>query len=301
MLLHGIAFAQAFDPGKAAFSVRYKEEHSPFRVNGVFLMPGESLKLEVPGQHRGSFGLEHCHGTAARVSDKAWTWRAPDSAGLYPLQLHRQGTPDTVLFNAFVMVPASEMNGGKLQGYRIGKYPEPRLKGLAFYRPPEGFVRMDSAAAEALVSPHFRLGQFKCKQAGGPPAFVLLKERLVLKLELVLEKANAAGYASSTFHVMSGYRTPYYNRSLGNVRQSAHLYGGAADIFIDADGDGMMDDLNRDGKSDGGDSGLLFELVDAMSVNEFYIPYLGGIGKYSRNASHGPFVHVDVRGFRAVW
>jgi hypothetical protein len=200
------------------------------------------------------------------------------------------------------MVPASAMKDGAIQGYRIGAYPKARLRGLDFYTPPRGFIRLDSASAAARISPHFRLGQFACKQSSRLPAYLLIKERLVLKLELVLEKANQDGYACETFHVMSGYRTPFYNKLIGNVKQSAHQFGGAADIFIDNDPmDGEMDDLNHDGRSDGDDSELLFKLVDAMSLNEFYLPYLGGIGKYSKNESHGAFVHVDVRGFRAIW
>jgi hypothetical protein len=86
------------------------------------------------------------------------------------------------------------------------------------------------------------------------------------------------------------------------VKHSAHQWGGAADVFIDENpADGMMDDLNGDGRSDGKDSRILFRIVDRMSLSRYYLPYLGGIGHYSRNRSHGPFVHVDVRGFRAVW
>lgn len=302
LIAAGLAGAQGFDAGKAGFSVRYKDEHSHFRVNGVFLMPGEVLELEVPGRHPGTFTLASGEGTGSKEGAHAWKWRAPDSAGLYPFKLYRDSTADTVRFNAFVMVPASEMQGEYLQGYRIGKYPKSHVKGLDFYRTPKGFIRVDEGSAQALVSPHFRLEQFLCKQSSALPAFLLLKERLVLKLELVLEKANQSGWSCGTFHIMSGFRTPYYNKRLGNVKQSAHQFGGAADIFIDANPeDGMMDDLNGDGRSDSEDSGLLFDLVDGMSVNEFFLPYLGGIGKYSRNSSHGPFVHVDVRGFRATW
>ena len=47
---------------------------------------------------------------------------------------------------------------------------------------------------------------------------------------------------------MSGYRTPFYNRSIGNqTRFSRHVYGDAADIYADDDGDGKMDDLDGDG------------------------------------------------------
>ncbi|MDB5105509.1 MAG: Peptidase [Fibrobacteres bacterium] len=233
---------------------------------------------------------------------RSWKWRAPDSAGLYPLMVRRDGTADSILLNAIVMVPSDRIKEGYLEGYHIGSYPKSPLKGLEFYRTPKGFIRVDERTARVRISPHFRLGQFICKQSPSLPAFLLLKERLILKLELVLEKANQAGYACETFHVMSGYRTPFYNRLIGNVKFSAHQFGGAADIFIDAaPQDGEMDDLNGDGRSDGSDSELLFNLVDGMSVNEFFLPYIGGIGKYSKNESHGAFVHVDVRGFRAVW
>lgn len=292
--------AAAFDPGRATFGAGYKGETSRYRVNAVFLLPGESFEIKVDRHDTGSFSLADPAGRAVPSGDRSWTWKAPDSAGLYPLALARGA--EGMLFNVFVMVPASAMSGEFLQGYRIGKYPRRKLKGLAFYEPPRGFIRLDSATAAAQVSPHFRLGQFMCKQSARLPAFLALKERLILKLELVLEKANEAGYACETFHVMSGYRTPFYNKLIGNVKQSAHQFGGAADIFIDADPvDGEMDDLNRDGRHDGADSELLFKLVDAMSLNEFYLPYLGGVGKYSKNESHGAFVHVDVRGFRAIW
>lgn len=293
------ARAAAFDPERVGFTAEYHGESSSYRVNAAFLMPGEKLELRVKGD-TGAFTLVDPSRRALPAAAGRWNWPAPDSAGLYPLVV-RQGS-DSMLLNVFVMVPATAMRGEAIQGYRIGAYPKSRLRGLDFYAPPKGFIRLDSASAAARISPHFRLGQFACKQSSRLPAFLALRERLILKLELVLEKANEAGYACETFHIMSGYRTPFYNKLIGNVKQSAHQFGGAADIFIDNDPvDGEMDDLNRDGRSDGEDSELLFKLVDAMSLNEFYLPYLGGVGKYSKNESHGAFVHVDVRGFRAIW
>jgi hypothetical protein len=302
--VHGAAGSAktGWESGKAGFEVKYKGESSPYSVNGVFLMPGEVLDMKIPGDESGSFSLGFARGTGGPTGPRSWNWKAPDTAGLYTLALRRDSTSDSILFNAFVMVPAAEMKGEYLRSYRIGKYPRAPLKGLEFYRTPKGFILVDSASVNARVSPHFRLGQFLCKQSTELPGFVLLKERLVLKLEMVLEKANEEGYPCNTFHVMSGYRTPFYNKAIGNVKLSAHQFGGAADIFIDhAPVDGEMDDLNGDGRSDGSDSGLLFDLVDRMSVNEYFLPYIGGIGKYSKNRSHGAFVHVDVRGFRATW
>jgi hypothetical protein len=294
--------ALAFDPGRVGFSIAYKEENSRYRINAVFLMPGETLDLRLPARDSGSFLLLDSAARGRMLAPGHWAWRAPDSAGAYPFRIAHPASGDTMSFHAFVMVPAAAMKGESLGGYRIGKYPKTPLRGLAFYGPPKGFIRLDSSTLAMPISPHFRLGQFACKQSAALPGYLALKERLVLKLELVLEKANQAGYACESFHIMSGYRTPFYNRLIGNVKLSAHQYGGAADIFIDANPeDGEMDDLNRDGRSDGEDSQLLFTLVDEMSLNEFYLPYIGGVGKYSKNESHGAFVHVDVRGFRAIW
>ena len=48
---------QGFDAGKAGFQVRYKEETSPYKVNAVFLMPGERLDLEVKAAGKGGFRI----------------------------------------------------------------------------------------------------------------------------------------------------------------------------------------------------------------------------------------------------
>ena len=98
-----------------------------------------------------------------------------------------------------------------LNGYRIGRYPEKPLRGLADYVPPAGFVEVTRENENVLVSPHFRLKQFLCKQPAGSRKYVVLNERLLLALEYILERVNEAGYRATTFHIMSGYRTPAYN------------------------------------------------------------------------------------------
>jgi len=123
-----------------------------------------------------------------------------------------------------------------------------------------------------------------------------------LKLELILENINRGGYQCDTLHIMSGYRTPAYNKAIRNVEYSRHLWGGAADIFIDKNpGDGIMDDLNGDDRIDFHDAAVLYGIIDKMYGKPWYEVFVGGLGKYKKTASHGPFVHVDVRGFRARW
>mgnify|MGYP001829181519 CR=1 FL=1 len=204
--------------------------------------------------------------------------------------------------SVFSLVTADAVDErGHLGEFRVGGYPKKRLRNLAIYDPPPGFIRVDERTREKKVSPNFRLGQFLCKQVGGYPKYLALDPALLVKLEKILAALNAAGRRTDSLHVMSGYRTPWYNAAIGNVKYSRHLWGGAADIFVDADPrDGVMDDLNRDGVVNREDAVWLAGFIDEMaSSGQFETP--GGIGSYGSTSAHGPFVHVDVRGYRARW
>ena len=65
------------------------------------------------------------------------------------------------------------------------------------------------------------------------------------------------------------------------------------------DGDGWMDDINRDGRRDVGDARYFAEAAER--VEREHPSLIGGIGIYRPGPGHGPFVHVDTRGFRARW
>jgi hypothetical protein len=131
---------------------------------------------------------------------------------------------------------------------------------------------------------------------------MVLREKLLLKLELILANVNELGYQCHTFNILSGYRTPYYNKTIGNVTYSRHMWGGAADIFIDENPrDDIMDDLNRDGKIDWRDAKILYDIIDDMSWEAFFEPFVGGLARYKKTLTHGPFIHVDVRGRRTRW
>jgi len=89
---------------------------------------------------------------------------------------------------------------------------------------------------------------------------------------------------------------------LGNVKYSQHQYGLAADIYIDEmPPDGIMDDLNLDGQIDYNDATMIYDIIDEMSYERWYRTFLGGLGKYEKNHNHGPFIHIDIRGYRARW
>jgi hypothetical protein len=290
-------------PAAAAFAVRYRNVISPDRVRALTVLPGEPVTLEVVDQTAPPASGYVARPTAGQVTGGGgrWVWTAPLAPGLYPIQVVSPDGGDSVTLRAFVVVPFDRLQGEVLNGYRIGRYPEKPLRGRSSYRLPAGFVEVTPENEDVLVSPHFRLKQFLCKQPAGSRRYVVLNERLVVALEYVLERVNAAGYRATTLHVMSGYRTPAYNRSLGNVRFSQHQLGSAADIFIDENGDGRMDDLNGDGRSDIRDAEVLYRLIDAAAARPEAQRLIGGIGKYRATAAHGPFVHVDVRDGKARW
>lgn len=240
-------------------------------VSSLTALPGERVSLEA--------------------LDRRWTWTAPLEPGHYPIHVVSGDQRDSLTIQAFVLVPYARLRGEYLNGYRIGRYP---TASRAIYRPPTGFIEVTRENENTLVSPHFRLKQFVCKQSGGYPKYIVLNEALVQRLEELLALANSSGYRASTFHVMSGFRTPAYNRAIGNVAYSRHTWGSAADIFIDEDVDGRMDDLNRDGRSDARDAEVLYRLFDDVQSG-------GGMGKYDATGAHGPFVHVDLRDRTARW
>jgi hypothetical protein len=277
---------------------------SPHPVRALTVLPGETVTFEVVAADRGprpGYVARPAAGSLVPLDAGRWEWTAPLAPGLYPIQVAAPDGGDSVTLQAFVVVPYDRLEGDLLNGYRIGQYPRPPVGGGAGHGPPAGFVEVTRENENVLVSPHFRLKQFLCKQAGGYPKYVVLDERLLLALEYVLQVVNAAGHQATTFHVMSGYRTPAYNRSLGNVRYSQHQWGAAADIFIDEDGNGVMDDLNGDGRSDLRDAEVLYRLIDVAASRPEAQGLIGGLGKYPKTAAHGPFVHVDVRDGKARW
>jgi hypothetical protein len=200
------------------------------------------------------------------------------------------------------VLPYSELQNGTLGGYRIGDYKAQPLKGLASYERPRGFIRLQSANASLQVADHYVLSDFQCK-LDGDTKYLVLRTEALLKLEILQHELEASeGLKFSRFSVMSGYRTPYYNAKIGNETSSSrHLYGDAMDIFVDTNHDGAMDDVNGDGRIDAGDARTILRVATRIDQSPEWGWLKGGAGVYEANAAHGPYVHVDARGYVARW
>lgn len=270
------------------FEVRYPEF-------AIFVMPRSVIQVSVAERATLLF-------LGRRLPAADVTLRAPERPGLEVMEIANEVTGEIARINVFTMVPGSAVRDGRLNGYRIGRYPAEPLRGLDIYRPPQGFVEVTPENRDVRVSPNFTLGEFVAKQASDWPKYVVLRAALLIKLETILEELNASGRPTGDLVVMSGYRTPHYNRTIGNVQYSRHVWGGAADFYIDeSPADGRMDDLNGDGAVDIEDARWLASFVNALSHEGLFGEDVGGIGVYGSMSAHGPFVHVDVRGTRARW
>lgn len=202
------------------------------------------------------------------------------------------------------MLPFSAKVRGRVGPYVLGTWPHER----AWRRGdvdavPAGFLQVTEANRALQVSTHFRLGDFVTKnQFGVWPKAMVLRESLVDKLELVIAELQAMGVPVTHMHVMSGFRTPAYNaQGLGSGRaeDSRHQYGDAADVFVDNDRDGRMDDLNGDGRVNIADADVMVRAAERVEARNPSL--VGGVGRYPATSSHGPFVHIDTRGRRARW
>lgn len=290
------AIAQANIETPKVFVRDLEIQHPEF---ALYVMPNEKLPIKVQGV-TGDVQLESSSG-ALNGSTGDWVWQAPGEVGQYQLDL-KIADITTNKLTAIVLRPFSAIDDEELDGYEIGEYPDDPLDDLEVYLPPKGFIQLLKETLDIRVSPRFKLGQFRCKQAGGYPAYLVLREQLLLKLELILDKLAGRGIHAETLHVMSGYRTPEYNDDIGNGEYSRHIYGDAADIFVDQNPrDGRMDDLNGDGRTNREDARWLSQLVDEIDNDPAHKTLKGGMGIYTSNDYHGPFVHVDVRGFITRW
>jgi uncharacterized protein YcbK (DUF882 family) len=231
---------------------------------------------------------------------------APRRAGVWSLAL-KVGSAIKPLadFSVITLRPAAEKKGGRLGLYYIGNWPAAgKGRPGVNYDAPSGFIEVTPQTQNTRLSDHFRLRDFfPHDQQNVWPKYIVVDTKLIDKLELVLSDLESRGIKPDGVKVMSGFRTPQYNSGVGDTggraSLSRHMYGDAADIFIDNDGNGAMDDLNKDGRVNIADAMVIRDA--ATRVERAHPSLIGGVGVYSATSAHGPFTHIDTRGYSARW
>jgi uncharacterized protein YcbK (DUF882 family) len=146
------------------------------------------------------------------------------------------------------------------------------------------------------ITKHLRVGDFlNHDQVGVWPSYAAVNPKLLDKLELVIQEIarwhGDKAVADISLDVHSGFRAPEHNQKIRRAaRDSQHQYGDAADVAIDANGDGKLTAI------DSRMVGLAVEIVELKHPD-----LVGGLGIYTSGHSSTNYVHIDVRGRRARW
>ena len=118
---------------------------------------------------------------------------------------------------------------------------------------------------------NFSLSEFRCKDGTDVPEELMDNVRFLAENLQVLRD-----HIGKPIRVISGYRSPKYNRRIGGARRSQHMLAKAADIKIS-------------GMTPGEVKATIVQLIKEGKMKK------GGIGLYKT------FTHYDTRGRNARW
>jgi hypothetical protein len=248
----------------------------------------------------------------------------PKDPGFYPLNIEsrhlsnqdsvfptltrdpgKENTGPTLL--VIVLHPFSRLKKGFIDQYPMGFYPNPEeapekvipKSARSSYLPPKGFIEVTASNRATFLSQTYRLQEFISSLNVPFPQFIALSPALLLKLEwITLYLKHFSQNPEARLTILSGFRTPRYNQSISGALLSRHIYGDAADLIVDmTPPDGLMDDLNQDGRLDREDVMVLAKFIEEIDNKT---GLWGGMGVFDRG-KHGPSIHIDTRGFKARW
>src|SRR5690606_39067434 len=167
---------------------RFRGESGQVRI--VVQEPGDTLPLpdSVPS------GVEIVYAPVEAVdsmgaiagSSRAARSGPPSSAGIRPILARARDALRPVSdLNLVTLVPASELNEGRIGSYRIGSWPQES----GAYVPPRGFVRVTPENMNTRVSKHVRLADLLTKgQEDVWPKYVVVSPRALDKVGLTLQE-----------------------------------------------------------------------------------------------------------------
>lgn len=121
------------------------------------------------------------------------------------------------------------------------------------------------------LTENFSLWEFRCRDGTDVP-----EEYMDNVQELAENLQVLRDYIGKPITVISGYRSPKYNRKIGGARRSQHMTAKAGDLIVK----GMTPDEVKD---------AILHLIKEGKMKK------GGIGLYTH------FTHYDVRGFNRRW
>lgn len=121
------------------------------------------------------------------------------------------------------------------------------------------------------LTENFSLHEFRCRDGSDVP-----EEHMENVRELAENLQVLRDYIQKPITVISGYRSPSYNKKIDGARRSQHLLAKAGDLIVK----GMSPDEVK---------AAIIHLIKEGKMKK------GGVGLYTH------FTHYDVRGFNRRW
>ena len=280
------------------------------------VLPGESIQVTCEAAGVPGTVTVVKDGQAVRES-ALLNFVAPDKPGCYYIVLKLAAGDVRRDMEICIAVPhkaaASRTADGlnlRADGQEIGHYRNPPKSGNVkvrnnpdSYQPPVWWLRLDAMNSGFHIVPGVTAGELvvPSEDTGKkhtdlvPVCYPMWRAVVTLR-----EALQARGIPGSALKLISMFRSPPYNRSIGSNAFGRHIYGDAFDFYIDIEGDEKASDLNRDGKRSRLDAYVVVAIIEDLQA-EGKIP-MGGIGVYNSVAGdHEVTMHLDMRGHRATW
>ncbi len=229
---------------------------------------------------------------------------------------------------------APEIQNGRVNGFVVGEYPDPKspahlqyvgdavvqqriIDNAEIYTPPRLFYEVDQDTYFIKIFNDYTLGDFDLDPrflAMRYPRYIAIHPYLLRKIDLLEQQLAADGHPVSKLKIFYGFRSPDYNIGRRNKDGeltlkspfSMHMYGLAIDFIIDEDDDLVLDDLNSDGRITMDDARELMKSVNTLdkALRDMNSELVGGAGPYPHHDYYErgvvvqtPYVHIDCRGY----
>ena len=290
------AFTTSDDPVAADPCIALEVDGTPLPESryALIAMPGETLTLSLAEGGEVDWTFEA--GVPREVAGAgSVVWTAPRSHGVVRLAV--QAPSGSCTFNLILAIDSRRWRTEQLNSFPIGSYGDGNTRADL----PPFFIELTPGNTSTRLSTHTTLGEYLGHVEGSYPQYIALDMRLVDKLEAGITLLSEGYLCPLDVVIFSGFRTPEYNRRIGNeTDRSRHLYGAAADIWVESfPPNGLMDDVDRNKRVDVFDGEFVISVLRAAEARGDCA--IGGISAYRWTSTHGPFVHVDVRGTQATW
>lgn len=287
-------------------------------ASGTPLERVESVASEIPG------------GKLSLSPEGGFRVTAPATPGNYRFRLSiasrvgrtgQAGRAETVsVMELWLLVrtPFDRTGNGVIGGFPIGIYPNENGREVSsfveqnrgLYLPPASFIHVTPEVVELQVSEHYRLADFVPPTDRGKTSYLALSPRLIEYLEAAI--ADLRQQIGGPEHprplaILSAFLSPnqlrqYEASGIRLTTFTRYQYGDGAAVIWDADGDGRMDDMNRDGRIDIEDARTLGGMLADVQKK---LGKFGGIGAEAAPRlpfmPDTPYVDVDMRGVASRW